>query len=122
VALPGQEVRRGVRIGLNTRVDWNSVQIEGPVYIGSGSRIDAGAVLRGPLWIGSGCHVEAGAVVERSVLFDYAKVGTGATVREALVSHAYSVSREARIETAVSLPPDRQRRWRDTLRSQSASV
>jgi mannose-1-phosphate guanylyltransferase len=122
VALPGQEVRRGVRIGLNTRVDWNSVQIEGPVYIGSGSRIDAGAVLRGPLWIGSGCHVEAGAVVERSVLFDYAKVGTGATVREALVSHAYSVSREARIETAVSLPLDRQRRWRDTLRSQSASV
>ena len=37
--MPGKEVRPGVWVGLNTSVDWDSVQIEGPVYIGSNTRI-----------------------------------------------------------------------------------
>ena len=103
VSLPGQQVRPGVFVGLNTRVDWDSVQIKGPVYIGSGSRIDEGCVLNGPVWIGSGCHVKAGAVVERSVLFDNAKVDAGCTVSEALLSHEYCVLRNGRIEQIKSI-------------------
>ena len=46
--------------GLNTRVDWDStVQIKGPVYIGSG-QIDAGAVIEGPAWLGNGCVMRQG--------------------------------------------------------------
>jgi mannose-1-phosphate guanylyltransferase len=110
LGMPGQEVRPGVRVGLNTRVAWESVYVQGPVYIGSGSRIDEGCVLRGPLWIGSGCHVEAGAVLERSVLFDYTKVGAGATASEVLVAHDYCVSRNGHIEHAASIPGS-QRWW-----------
>ena len=40
--MPGKEVRPNVWVGLNTRVDWDNVQIKGPVYIGSGCQIDAG--------------------------------------------------------------------------------
>ncbi len=121
VTLPGQALLPGVHVGLNTRVAWDSVQFEGPVYIGSGSRIDAGCVLRGPLWIGNGCHVEAGAVVERSVLFDYAKVGAGATASEALISHAFCVSKAGHIEQAASVP-ENQRWWGYAKESQRASV
>lgn len=116
VTLPGQLVRPNVRVGLNTRVAWDSVRLEGPVYIGSGSRIDADCVLRGPVWIGSGCHIEAGAVVERSVLFDYARVGAGATARESLVSGAYCVSGDGRVEQADSLLSS-QRWWGDARQS-----
>ncbi len=119
VTLPGLQMLPGVHVGLNTRVAWDSVQFEGPVYIGSGSRIDAGCVVRGPVWIGNGCHVQAGAVVERSVLFDYAKVGAGATVREALVSHDYCVSKEGHAEPPISMP-DSQRWWGDAKESQRA--
>ena len=116
VTLPGQQMLPGVRVGLNTRVAWDTVQFEGPVFIGSGSRVDAGCVLRGPVWIGSGCHVEAGAVVERSVLFDYARVGAGATAREALVSGAYCVSGGSDVEQAANLPLS-QRWWGDARQS-----
>jgi mannose-1-phosphate guanylyltransferase len=96
------------------------VRIEGPVFIGSGSRIDAGCVLRGPVWIGSGCHVEAGAVVERSVLFDYARVGSGATAHEALISGSYCVSGDGHVEQAANLPVS-QRWWSDTRQPQPTS-
>jgi mannose-1-phosphate guanylyltransferase len=121
VALPGQLVRPGVRVGLNTRVAWDSVQIEGPVFIGSGSRIDAGCVLRGPVWIGSGCHIEAGAVVERSVLFDYARVDAGATACEALVSGTYCVTSDGCVEQVNSLQ-DRQRWWGDARQSPPTTI
>jgi mannose-1-phosphate guanylyltransferase len=121
VTLPGQQMLPGVHVGLNTRVAWDTVQFEGPVYIGSGSRIDAGCVLRGPLWIGNGCHVAAGAVVERSVLFDYAKIGAGAIAKEALISNTFCVSKEGRIEQAVSVPGN-ERRWSYAKKSQPASV
>ena len=120
VTLPGQQMLPGVSVGLNTRVAWDSVQLEGPIFIGSGSRIDAGCVLRGPVWIGSGCHVEAGVVVERSVLFDYARIGAGATVREALVSGAFCVSGDGRVAQAANLPVS-QRWWGDARQSQPLS-
>ncbi|MEZ7846811.1 MAG: NDP-sugar synthase [Polaromonas sp.] len=120
VTLPGQQMLPGVSVGLNTRVAWDSVQLEGPIFIGSGSRIDAGCVLRGPVWIGSGCHVEAGTVVERSVLFDYARIGAGATVREALVSGAFCVSRDGHVAQAANLPVS-QRWWGDARQSQPLS-
>lgn len=121
VSLPGQQMLPGVHVGLNTRVAWDTVELEGPVYIGSGSRVDAGCVLRGPVWIGSGCHVQAGAVVERSVLFDYAKIGAGATVREALVTHAHCVSKEGLIEQIVNALNE-QRGWLDARPSQPMHV
>ena len=68
-------MRPGVWVGLNTRVDWDHVHIEGPVYIGSSVKIEPGARIIGPTWIGHGSHIRAGATVERSVLFDYTRIG-----------------------------------------------
>jgi mannose-1-phosphate guanylyltransferase len=96
ICMPGREVQPGVHVGLNAAVAWDSVRFEGPVHIGSGSRIEPGCTFRGPVWIGNGCHIEAGAHIERSVVFDYAHVGPNATAREVIVSGTYCVSREGR--------------------------
>lgn len=114
IPMPGDEIRPGIRTGLNTRVDWDTVRIEGPVYIGSGSSIEPGCTLRGPVWIGDGCRIEAGAHLERSVIFDYAQVGPNAHVREMILSGSYCVTHDGQpLPEHDSLPG----RWWDDARS-----
>jgi mannose-1-phosphate guanylyltransferase len=91
--MPGKQVRPGVWVGLNTSVDWDAVQIEGPVYIGSNARIEAGARVIGPTWIGHGSHLRSGCCVERSVLFEYTRIGTGQVASERIMSPQYCVDR-----------------------------
>jgi len=104
IGLPGTAVRPGVHVGLNVSVDWSTVRVEGPVYIGSGARIEPGVSLRGPVWIGNGCHVQAGAQIERSVVFDYAQIGANAVAREVIVSGTYCVDRDGCAEGAPATP------------------
>ncbi|GAB4059583.1 NDP-sugar synthase [Uliginosibacterium sediminicola] len=91
--MPGTEVRPGVWVGLNTHIDWDNVHIDGPVYIGSSVRIDPGARIIGPSWIGHGSHLREGAVVERSVLFEYTRIGADMRFSEMIVSPRYCVGR-----------------------------
>jgi mannose-1-phosphate guanylyltransferase len=91
--MPGKEVRPGVWTGLNTKVDWDSVDITGPVYIGSGSCIEAGAKVEGPAWLGNGCLLRAGSKLTRSVLFDYTRVNAGCEFTDVIASPQYVVDR-----------------------------
>jgi len=92
--MPGTQVRPGVWVGLNTRIDWDQVNIQGPVYIGSGSRIEAGARIQGPAWLGHGCLMRAGSVLQRSVLLDYTRVDAGTLMDEVIASPQYVVQRD----------------------------
>ena len=111
IEVPGTQSRPGVHVGLNTSVAWDSLRFDGPVHIGSGSRIEPGCSFVGPVWIGNGCHIEAGAHIERSVVFDYAHVGANATAREVIVSGSYCVSREGQADDAPAA-----RWWGDARR------
>lgn len=92
--VPGTQIAEGVWAGLNTSIDWSGgTRIEGPVYIGSGCRIEAGASIIGPAWIGHGSHVCSGAEVVRSVLFEYTRVLPGVALDEMIVFKDYSVDR-----------------------------
>jgi mannose-1-phosphate guanylyltransferase len=74
VKIPGHEVRPGIFTGLNVSVNWDKVELEGPVYIGGMTRIEDGAKIIGPTMIGPNCHVCNGATVERSVIFEYSRL------------------------------------------------
>lgn len=91
--MPGKEVKPGVWVGLNTCIDWDNVKIEGPVYIDSGTKIDAGAEIIGPCWISHGSHIHKDAKVIRSVLFEYTRISEGMTFSEMIVSPNYCVDR-----------------------------
>ncbi|KAB8053414.1 NTP transferase domain-containing protein [Janthinobacterium sp. FT14W] len=92
--VPGTQIAEGVWAGLNTSIDWSGgTRIEGPVYIGSGCRIEAGASIIGPAWIGHGSHICEGAEVVRSVLFEYTRVLPGVALDEMIVFKDYSVDR-----------------------------
>ena len=91
--MPGNEIRPGVWVGLNTSVEWDSSRIVGPVYIGSGVRIEHGCSVIGPAWIGHGSHLRKGTKVIRSVLFEYTRIGEGMEFSEMIVSPRYCVDR-----------------------------
>lgn len=96
--MPGTQIDDGVWVGLNTSIDWHGTTIEGPVYIGSGSRIEAGAHIVGPTWIGHGSHICEGAEVVRSVLFEYTRVLAGVSLDEMIVFKDYSVNRQGEMK------------------------
>jgi mannose-1-phosphate guanylyltransferase len=91
--VPGKQIRDGVWVGLNTRIEWEGTTIEGPVYIGSGCHVEAGSRIVGPTWIGHGSHICSGAEVTRSILFEYTRVLEDASLDEMIVCKDYSVNR-----------------------------
>ena len=97
ISIPGRQVKPGVWAGLNVCVDWDNVDIQGPVYIGSGSRIDKGAQVIGPTWVSNGCHVQRGGQLIRSVLFDYTRVAQDFVFRDMIVCGDYCVDKQGRM-------------------------
>jgi NDP-sugar pyrophosphorylase family protein len=71
-------------------------RVEGPVLLGDGSRLDAGAIVSASV-IGAGAVVEAGAQIERAVLHAGVRVGRDSEVRDSVVG------RDAQLGADVSL-------------------
>lgn len=93
VAIPGIEVKPGIYTGLNVGVNWDQVDITGPVYIGAMSRIEDGAKITGPAMIGPNCWICKGATVDNSVIFEYSRLGPGVRLVDKLVFGRYCVDK-----------------------------
>ena len=115
--VPGTQIEDGLWVGLNTSIDWNGTTIEGPVYIGSGVRIEAGVKIVGPTWIGHGSHICEGAEIVRSVLFEYTRVLHDVTLHEMIVFKDYSVDRAGEMRHVSDYSSDEWVNARDRRRS-----
>jgi mannose-1-phosphate guanylyltransferase len=67
------------------------------VVIDPSATVEPGADLRGPLMIGPGCRISAGAVVRESVLWDGVRIGADAFVERAVLATGVSVRSGARL-------------------------
>ncbi|NEQ24188.1 MAG: NDP-sugar synthase, partial [Microcoleus sp. SIO2G3] len=94
VDIPGHEVAPGIYTGLNVAVNWDKVNIKGPVYIGGMTRIEDGATIIGPTMIGPNCWICSGATVENSVIFEYSRLGPGVRLIDKLVFGRYCVNKD----------------------------
>jgi len=93
VQIPGHQVAPGIYTGLNVAVNWDRVNVQGPVYIGGMTRIEDGATIIGPTMIGPNCWVCSGATVDNSVIFDYSRLGPGVRLENKLVFGRYCVDK-----------------------------
>jgi mannose-1-phosphate guanylyltransferase len=93
VQIPGHEVRPGIYTGLNVAINWDKVDITGPVYIGGMTRIEDGAKIVGPTMIGPNCYICGGATVDNSVIFEYSRLGPGVRLVDKLVYGRYCVDK-----------------------------
>jgi mannose-1-phosphate guanylyltransferase len=96
IPMPGKQVQPGVWVGLNVSVDWQESEIQGPVYIGSGTRVEAGAVIVGPTWIGHGCHIRKGARISKSIIFEYTRIGAASIVKDSVAIGRFFVDKDGR--------------------------
>ncbi|MEM7726637.1 MAG: NDP-sugar synthase [Cyanobacteria bacterium P01_A01_bin.45] len=93
VSIPGHQVREGIYTGINVAVNWDKVDITGPVYIGGMTRIEDGAKIVGPTMIGPNCWICNDATVENSVIFEYSRLGPGVRLVDKLVFGRYCVDK-----------------------------
>jgi len=93
--MPGTEVRPGVWVGINTRIDWDHVKIKGPVYIDSGVCLEAGVEIIGPAWISWGSHICKNATIIRSIFFEYTHIPEDMVFHETIVSPSYCVMHQS---------------------------
>jgi mannose-1-phosphate guanylyltransferase len=93
VNIPGTEVAPGIYTGLNVAVNWDKVDIKGPVYIGGMTKIEDGAKIVGPAMIGPNCYICSGATVDNSVIFEYSRLGEGIRLVDKLVFGRYCVDK-----------------------------
>jgi len=94
IPMPGTEVKPGIWVGLNTSIDWEDCEIQGPVYIGSGTRIEAGAMIVGPTWIGHGCHIRQNARISKSIIFEYTRIGSASIVKNSVAFGKFFVDKD----------------------------
>ena len=66
-------------------------QLQGPVYIGSSTRIEPGAMIHGPTVVGRNCLVETGARIDACIVGDYTRVSSFADLHEKIVSGRFCV-------------------------------
>ncbi|MDQ6929169.1 MAG: NDP-sugar synthase [Candidatus Eremiobacteraeota bacterium] len=76
-------------------------KIEGRVNIGPGARIDDGAVIVGPCSIAGNVHVAGRARIERSILWQGARIGEGAALNDVIVGAHYEVPAGVSLEHEV---------------------
>lgn len=93
VSIPGREVLPGVYAGINVAVNWDKIDIKGPVYVGGMTRIEDGAKIIGPTMIGPNCWVCKGATVDNSIIFEYSRLGEGVQLVDKLVFGRYCIDK-----------------------------
>jgi mannose-1-phosphate guanylyltransferase len=93
IEMPGRQLAPNIWGGINLDVDLTTAEIQGPIYIGSGTRIEPGATVIGPTVIGRNCIVEKGARIEACVVGEYTRVTAFADVCEKIISGNFCVDR-----------------------------
>ena len=94
IPMPGTQAKPGVWVGLNTQIDWQNCEINGPVYIGSGTRIEADVVINGPSWIGHGCHIRKNSQISKSIIFEYTRIGSDSVIENAVAYGKFFVDKD----------------------------
>lgn len=81
----GRELAPAVFAGPAVRIA-PRVALQGPVWVGGGSTIEAGATIHGPAWIGRGSTIGSGAELRGVLVEERSRVVAGARLADCIVT------------------------------------
>jgi mannose-1-phosphate guanylyltransferase len=96
-----KEVQKGVYIGLNVKINLDKVKIIPPVYIGSSTLVEDGAVIVGPSMIGSNCHISNNVTLFQSIIDDYKKINSLARIDKKILFSDSIISLDGTVVNTV---------------------
>ena len=99
----GTEVGPGIWFGSGAEVD-ESCAIDGPAFVGAGTRIAACCNISGGSAIERDCEIDCGTTVEQSWILQETYVGLGLNVRRSIVSNQRMFHLDRKTEIAISDP------------------
>jgi NDP-sugar pyrophosphorylase family protein len=77
-------------------------QVEGPVFMGRGTTVEAGAVIKGPTIIGSRCEIRAGAYIRENMLIaDEVVIGHASEVKHSILFNQVSIPHFAYVGDSI---------------------
>ena len=88
----GKEVKPGVWVGINCDINFDEVDIQAPVYIGSSVRMEKGVKVIGPAMIGSGSVLKEDVTIDQTVVLGYTKVSAHATISKKIIAGKYIIN------------------------------
>ncbi|MBU0654784.1 MAG: NDP-sugar synthase [Gammaproteobacteria bacterium] len=95
--MPGKQVKPGIWTGINVSINWDHVNIQPPVYIGSSTKVEAGVHIIGPCMIGANCVIESGAEISECLISDYTRIGGLASLDNKLIFGGDCISPEGNV-------------------------
>ncbi|CAH0535174.1 UTP--glucose-1-phosphate uridylyltransferase [Vibrio stylophorae] len=92
--IPGQELRPGVWVGMNSVVSLECCDLKPPIVIGNGCLVEPGATIEGPVVLGSNCKIAEGAQVKNSLIGDYIAISSLANIFDKTIFGDYFISHD----------------------------
>ncbi|MDQ7083703.1 MAG: NDP-sugar synthase [Sulfurovum sp.] len=85
----GKEVKPKVWIGINCKIDYDEIEIVGPVYIGNSVKIDKGVKIIGPCVIGSNSIIKEDVTLKGVIVLDHTLIKNKVSLNTRIVSHHF---------------------------------
>lgn len=88
----GNQIRENVWVGYNCNIDFDTIEIEGAVYIGNSVKIEKGVKIIGPCVIGSNSIIKQNVTLEGVVIFPHTIIHSDNKFKERLICNKYLVN------------------------------
>ncbi|SHO81583.1 Mannose-1-phosphate guanylyltransferase [hydrothermal vent metagenome] len=87
----GKEIKPNLWVGINCDIDFDTIEIEGVVYIGNSVKIEKGVKIIGPTVIGSGSYIKENVILDKSILFTHTKINGGLSFSNKIITSKYII-------------------------------
>lgn len=96
-----KEILKGIYVGLNVKINLDKVKLIPPVFIGSSTVVEDGAVIVGPSTIGSNCHIGNNVTLFQSIIDDYKKINSLARIDKKILFSDSIISLDGTVVNTV---------------------
>ncbi len=102
IEFPGESYKKNVWIGKDTNIAADAV-VFGPTVMGSNCQIASDTTIFSHCVLGNNCRIESGARLEGCIVFDDARIGAGAVVRDSIIGKGVQIGKKVRVDEKAIL-------------------